>query len=164
MQDTYKILSLLLDYPTDELKANLPNIMPLVVEENHLSQAKQQSMQQFISYAQPLSLPEWQKHYVQLFDFTSHNSLYLFDQVYGDSRERGQAMVDLTEMYAKSGFKPSSNELPDYLPLFLEYLSLLSNKEEVEKLLGEVSHIIQHMKEALQKKEATYYHLLEVLL
>jgi nitrate reductase delta subunit len=89
--------------------------------------------------------------------------LYLFDHVYGDSRERGQAMVDLTEMYNKAGFMPCSDELPDYLPLFLEYLSLLQNEEESLKLLKEVSHILENMHKALQKKETPYSYLLELL-
>ncbi|MFV0521341.1 MAG: nitrate reductase molybdenum cofactor assembly chaperone [Mangrovibacterium sp.] len=164
MQNTYKILSLLLDYPDKELKDNLSNIMQIIDEDNYLNEAQKEGVQEFVNYAQALSLSEWQMQYVQMFDFSSHNNLYLFDHVYGDSRERGQAMVDLTEMYTKSGFEPSSDELPDYLPLFLEYLSLLSDKEGVEKLLSEVSHIINNMKEALEKKNATYYHLLEMLI
>ncbi len=163
MQKTYKILSLLLDYPTEELKHGLSDIMPLLREEAYLNEEQLLYFQEFINYAQELSIANWQMQYVDLFDFSSNNNLYLFDHVYGDSRERGQAMVDLTEMYSRSGFHPSSDELPDYLPLFLEYLSLLKQVEECEKLLGEVTHILQNMKKALDKKETAYFHLLHIL-
>lgn len=163
MQNTYKILSLLLDYPSKDLNSYLSDIMGTVREENFLSEKQYNSLQSFIDYVEPLSLEEWQMQYVQLFDFSTNTNLYLFDHVYGDSRERGQAMVDLTEMYAKSSFIPCSNELPDYLPLFLEYLSLLAQKEETNKLLNEIAHILINMRKALNKKETPYYYLLDIL-
>lgn len=163
MQNTYKILSLLLDYPSNELKNYLQDIMDTVKEEDFLDTKQCQNLQSFLDYVSPLSLEEWQMQYVQLFDFSTNTNLYLFDHVYGDSRERGQAMVDLTEMYARAGFIPCSNELPDYLPLFLEYLSLLTKEEETEKLLNEISHILLNMRKALNKKETPYYHLLDIL-
>lgn len=161
--NTFKIVSLLLDYPNEEVKENLPGIMEVIEEEKYLDAAQCTQLRSFLDYAIPLSLNEWQIEYVQLFDFSSKSNLYLFDHVYGDSRERGQAMVDLTEMYTESGFNPCSNELPDYLPLFLEYLSLLEDTGKSEKLLGEVSHILENMKKALEKRETPYSKLLAVL-
>lgn len=163
MQNTYKILSLLLDYPDEDVKENLSGVMEVVETEAYLNAAQCEKLRSFVDFAEPLTLAEWQMQYVQMFDFSSGSNLYIFDHVYGDSRERGQAMVDLTEMYTKSGFEPSSNELPDFLPLFLEYLSLLTDTEEVEKLLGEISHILSNMKAALEKKETPYLHLLDIL-
>ena len=163
MQNTYKILSLLLDYPDEGVKENLYQFMEVVDEENLLDSEQRVKLAKFIDYASPLTVGAWQMNYVQLFDFSTKTNLYLFDHVYGDSRERGQAMVDLTEMYAKSGFTPCSNELPDYLPLFLEYLSLLSNGDESSKLLKEIAHILENMKKALVKKESPYGGLLEIL-
>jgi nitrate reductase molybdenum cofactor assembly chaperone len=163
MQNTYKILSLLLDYPSNEVKENLTGIMDVIEEEAYLSKSQCRKLQVFLDYAQSLPLAEWQMQYVQLFDFSSNSNLYLFDHVYGDSRERGQAMVDLTEMYTQSGFMPCSNELPDYLPLFLEYLSLLKVAKDSETLLKEVSHVLANMKKALEKKETPYQHLLDIL-
>lgn len=163
MQNTYKIVSLLLDYPNEEVKENLGGMMEVIEEEGCLNESQCAKLRKFLHYAISLSLTQWQQQYVQLFDFSTHSNLYLFDHVYGDSRERGQAMVDLTEMYAKSGFTPCSNELPDYLPLFLEYLSLLTKAEESEKLLQEVSPILGNMKQALDKKETAYAFLLDIL-
>ena len=64
-----------------------------------------------------------QERYVLLFDRTRSLSLHLFEHVYGESRDRGQAMVDLKQLYEQHGLFMSSSELPDYLPLFLEFLS-----------------------------------------
>lgn len=163
MQNTYKILSLLLDYPNEELKENLSDVMDVIEEESYLDESQCKKLRDFLDYAVSLSLAEWQMQYVQMFDFSTNSNLYLFDHVYGDSRERGQAMVDLTEMYAQSGFIPHSNELPDYLPLFLEYISLLKKEEDSEKLLHEVSHVLTSMKKALEKKETPYHYLLDIL-
>lgn len=163
MQNTYKILSLLLDYPNQEVKEGLGSVMDVIYEDRYLDQSQSASLQSFLEYAKAMPLSEWQKEYVQLFDFSTKNNLYLFDHIYGDSRERGQAMVDLTEMYNKSGFTPCSNELPDYLPLFLEYLSLLNNSADSERLLNEVAHIIKNMKKQLEKKDTSYFSLLDIL-
>lgn len=163
MRNIYKIVSLLLDYPSVELHQGVPEIMPLVENEGALNKAQQENLKTFIDYVTPFSLEEWQMQYVQLFDYSPKTNLYLFDHVYGDSRERGQAMVDLNGMYAKSGFDPKTNELPDFLPVFLEYLSLLKDENESEVLLNEVSKVLQNMRRALKKKETPYFHLLDLL-
>ena len=163
MQNSYKIISLLLDYPDEEVKGNLRRFLEIVDEDNLLDDDQRSHLAAFVNYASPLTLSAWQMQYVQLFDFSAKTNLYLFDHVYGDSRERGQAMVDLTEMYVKSGFTPCSNELPDYLPLFLEYLSLLTDEEEACKLLFQIAHILENMKRSLVKKESPYGNLLQIL-
>lgn len=163
MQNSYKIVSLLLDYPDEEVKNNLHRFLEIVDEDNLLDDDQKAELTTFINYASPLTLNEWQMQYVQLFDFSTKTNLYLFDHVYGDSRERGQAMIDLTEMYVKSGFVPCSNELPDYLPLFLEYLSLLTNEEEARQLLQRIAPIVENMKQSLEKRESPYGNLLQIL-
>lgn len=163
MQNSYKIVSLLLDYPDEEVKNNLHRFLEIVDEDNLLDDDQKARLTTFINYASPLTLNEWQMQYVQLFDFSTKTNLYLFDHVYGDSRERGQAMIDLTEMYVKSGFVPCSNELPDYLPLFLEYLSLLTNEEEGRQLLQRIAPIVENMKQSLEKRESPYGNLLQIL-
>ena len=66
-------------------------------------------------------LYDLQERYVLLFDRTRSLSLHLFEHVHGESRDRGQAMVDLLKLYEEGGFTPTATELPDFLPLFLEY-------------------------------------------
>lgn len=163
MQNVYKILSLLLDYPSAELCESVSGIMTLVEEDGTLDKQQQESLKIFIDYVAPFSLAEWQMQYVQYFDYSPKTNLYLFDHVYGDSRERGQAMVDLNEMYNKSGYEPATNELPDFLPVFLEYLSLLEDENESGVLLKEVSHILLNMRRAMKKKKTPYFHLLDIL-
>jgi nitrate reductase delta subunit len=163
MQHTYKILSLLLDYPDREVKVNLPEMMEAVEEERYLSQAQAANLRHFLDYALSIPLTEWQTQYVQLFDLTASSNLYLFDHVYGDSRERGQAMVDLIDMYRKSGFTVRPDELPDYLPLFLEYISLLNSPADAGVLLTEISHVLEQMKQTLEKKNSPYHYLLDIL-
>lgn len=163
MQNLYKILSLLLDYPNAELCEAVTEIMDVVELDDALNVHQQECLRKFIDYAAPKTVAEWQMQYVQLFDYSPKTNLYLFDHVYGDSRERGQAMVDLNAMYNKSGFEPSTNELPDFLPVFLEYLSLLEDPQESGNLLKEVSHILQNMKRAMKKKKTPYFHLFDIL-
>ena len=67
----------------------------------------------------------WQERFVLLFDRSRSLSLNLFEHVHGESRARGQAMVDLRARYLDAGLEPEGNELPDYLPLFLDYCSTL---------------------------------------
>ena len=72
---------------------------------------------------QTLDLYDLQERYVDLFDKTRRHSLHLFEHIHGESRDRGQAMVDLVAHYERGGLDVTANELPDYLPLFLEFLS-----------------------------------------
>jgi len=87
---------------------------------------------------------------VALFDRNRSLSLHLFEHVHGDSRERGQAMVDLLAMYEKHGLQVAARELPDYLPLFLEFLSTLPLKEARE-ILSQPTRIISALKQRLEK-------------
>ena len=114
MQNIYKILSLLLDYPNEDVKENLSGIKAVVEEESVLDKTQCDLLGQFLGPIQSITLSDWQMLYVQQFDFSSSTNLYLFDHVYGDSRERGQAMVDLTEMYNKAGFMPCTCHVQIY--------------------------------------------------
>lgn len=163
MLKTYKILSLLLDYPEETTVAFLPEAAGYTRQENLLYHSLQESLEQFVAAASDLSLGEWQMLYVQQFDSSKSVNLYLFDHVYGDSRERGQAMVDLKEMYARSGLEMSGGELPDFLPLFLEYLSIQTSPVEAAKLLSNVRPILNKIREKLAKEDSFYHHLFAVL-
>ena len=59
-----------------------------------------------------------------MFDYSKSASLYLFEHVHGDSKDRGQAMVDLIDLYKENGLQINQPELPDYLPVFLEFLAI----------------------------------------
>ena len=96
-----------------------------------------------------------QERYVELFDRGRSLSLYLFEHVHGESRDRGQAMIDLKALYEKHGLLSASSELPDFLPLFLEFLSILP-VEEAREQLGQIAHITAMLGERLRKRDAPY--------
>ncbi len=90
-----------------------------------------------------------------LFDRTRSLSLHLFEHVHGESRDRGQAMVDLKALYERHGLSMNSSELPDHLPLFLEFLSAIPEVEAFE-LLGETSHVLEAIRQRLKKRKCAY--------
>ncbi|MAU19203.1 MAG: nitrate reductase molybdenum cofactor assembly chaperone [Martelella sp.] len=96
-----------------------------------------------------------QERYTDLFDRGRALSLLLFEHVHGESRDRGQAMVDLMAMYEADGLEIDAKELPDYLPLFLEFLSTRP-RAEAEDLLGQTAHITEAIGERLKKRESVY--------
>ena len=163
MIKTYKILSALLSYPGDELKEFLPEVKDILQEEALLKEPYIKGINEFVAYYTKSGLIEWQEQYVQLFDFSRSVSLHLFEHVHGDSRDRGQAMVDLADEYAKEGLQMKQGELPDYLPVFLEYLSLL-DKTKAEEMLAEPVHIIAAIHQRLKEKDQPYAYLFEALI
>jgi nitrate reductase delta subunit len=82
-------------------------------------------------------------------------SLHLFEHVYGESRDRGQAMVNLRERYRAAGLDIASNELPDYLPLLLEFLAQCPDTE-ARQLLGEAAHVLRVLQERLASRGSIY--------
>ena len=96
-----------------------------------------------------------QERYLALFDRSRTLSLHLFEHVHGESRDRGQAMADLIALYRGHGFEPTAGELPDFLPLFLEFLSLLPG-HEAQALLAEPAGILQILADRLVTRKSTY--------
>jgi len=123
MMKTFKLLGLLLTYPKDQLQAVVGSFTGVFVEEGILTKRQIKSLQPLMDDYANNDLIELQEEYVNTFDRSRNHSLYLFEHIHGESRDRGAAMVDMKEMYATKGLHISSNELPDYLPVFLEYLS-----------------------------------------
>ena len=98
-----------------------------------------------------------QERYVLLFDRTRSLSLHLFEHVHGESRDRGQAMIDLLSACTRSvGCSCASDELPDFLPLFLEYLVDAAAAQEACELLGQPAHIFAALAERLRKRQSPY--------
>ncbi len=155
MSQTYKILSALLTYPTAELQAAAPEMRP-VLERERLLPAKQiASVGRLIDELSSRDIYDLQERYVLLFDRTRSLSLHLFEHVYGESRDRGAAMVDLAQAYEQHGLMIAANELPDFLPLFLEFLSVLP-PEEAQDWLARTVHIISAFRQRLRKRKSPY--------
>ncbi len=75
--------------------------------------------------------------------------------MHGESRDRGQAMVDLIKLYEDGGYSPTTAELPDFLPLFLEYAATRTPAEAIE-LVGQPGHVFAALKERLVKRKSPY--------
>lgn len=160
---TYKVFSVLLLYPSLELKNNIDSIVDILKNEKLLSFDCINSLHVFLNYIKETNLLDLQENYVSLFDRQKQFSLYLFEHVYGDARERGMAMVDLKNLYSVSNLNiDSSKELPDYMPVFLEYLSLISI-DKSSALLGEVINIVASIGKRLRLYNSLYYTIFDSL-
>ena len=109
-----------------------------------------------------LDLYDLQERYGLLFDRTRTLSLHLFEHVHGESRDRGQAMVDLMQVYDRAGMAIGSRELPDYLPLFLEFLATQPLPEAMD-LLSQPAHILAALAERLRKRKSSYAAVFDAL-
>ncbi|MFI3187232.1 MAG: nitrate reductase molybdenum cofactor assembly chaperone [Methylococcaceae bacterium] len=131
---TLKVLSLLLSYPEAETLLALDEMAAVVERENLLQQDHKNAVLALIDIYRGADLLDVQEAYVALFDRGRFLSLHIFEHVHGESRDRGQAMVNLLQMYEAHGFEMSTHELPDYIPLFLEFLSQQQQEEAVQLL------------------------------
>lgn len=155
MIKTFKALSALLSYPTAELKAALPELLAVLKTEALLSDEQMAGLDVLMTRIADCDLYDLQEQYVLQFDRTRSISLHLFEHVHGEGRERGQAMVDLQQLYERGGLVIDAKELPDYLPLFLEFLSTLP-LNEARHLLREPLHIIAALGERLKRRDSAY--------
>ncbi|SJM90197.1 molybdenum-cofactor-assembly chaperone subunit (delta subunit) of nitrate reductase 1 [Crenothrix polyspora] len=131
---TLKVLSLLLSYPEAETLEALDEMAAVVEQENLLLDHHKKSVLALIDTYRGTDLLDAQEAYVALFDRGRFLSLHIFEHVHGESRDRGQAMVNLLQMYESHGFEMSTHELPDYIPLFLEFLSQQERAEAAQLL------------------------------
>ena len=163
MIKTYKILSLLLSYPNDELQKFLPLVKKELRDESLLQEDRTAEIAKFCKRFAQLDLTNWQGEYVQLFDYSRSVSLHIFEHVKGDSRDRGQAMVNLMEFYKQKGMHLTAKELPDYIPAFLEFLSTLPVVKSAE-LLGETVNIMDKINEALSESKNPYSSIFKAII
>lgn len=160
---TFQALGALLSYPEPDLIAALPEIGQVLDQERLLAREPRQRLDDLFARLASTDLYELQEDYVALFDRGRATSLNLFEHVHGESRERGQAMVELMEMYRAGGLRLASHELPDYLPALLEFASF-QPLGEARDLLGEMAHILREIGNQLAKKGSPYYASLAALL
>jgi nitrate reductase molybdenum cofactor assembly chaperone NarJ/NarW len=155
----YRALAALLDYPSTQVQANLDEVGAAI----HASGFPASSIEPLLAHLRDSDLLDLQEAYVDTFDRGRRVSLNLFEHVHGDSRDRGQAMVDLLQMYRAAGIELDTEQLPDYLPAFLEYLSLLDDSAAREQL-ADIAHILQSIHAALARRNSVYAAVFEVLL
>jgi nitrate reductase delta subunit len=162
MTKTFKVLSVLLSYPDEALQKAAPELVSVLDEEKLLPSESLAALGALIEEVAQADVYDLQERYVELFDRTRSLSLHLFEHVYGESRDRGQAMIDLTSLYEQNGLSFSTSELPDYLPAFIEFLSTRP-LTEARQLLGQPAHILAALAERLEKRDASYAALFRAL-
>jgi nitrate reductase delta subunit len=156
----YKILSLLLQYPSGEALAAVPAIREAVAELP--ASAARSAIERFLVYRGAASTVAAQQDYVRTFDFQKRLSLYLTYYQLGDRRQRGMALLRLKRRYAAAGLPPAGSELPDYLPLVLEFAAL-APAAHGEELLAEFRPAMELLRLALHDAGSPYAHLLDAL-
>lgn len=159
---TFKILGLFLCYPEPELISHLDDLIHIMGDEKLLPGRLMKKVTAFADSLGSGDIYNIQENYVELFDRGRAHCLQLFEHIHGDSRDRGQAMVNLAETYAARGLYVRSGDLPDYLPLFLEYLSLCPVGEAVE-LLGTAINVTSTIGVKLKQRGASYAVIFEAL-
>ena len=158
-----RVLARLLGYPDAELRANLADMRAALHEEKALPPQRLAEIDALIDTLARKEALEIEAAYVELFDRGRATSLHLFEHVHGDSRDRGPAMIDLTKTYEQAGLFLGEGELPDFVPVVLQFTSTLAPRQARE-FLGEMGHIFNAIFAALQKRESPYACVLGALL
>ncbi|MCC5987883.1 MAG: nitrate reductase molybdenum cofactor assembly chaperone [Pararhodobacter sp.] len=158
---TYRALSALLTYPTADLQAAVPAIREALAE-GLLPPAQVTAIEPLLNDLETRDIFDLQERYVLLFDRSRTLSLNLFEHIHGESRDRGGAMVDLLETYRAGGFDLVGPELPDHLPVLLEFLST-QPPEQARAILNDAGHIVLALAERLKRRESNYAPVLSAL-
>ena len=160
---TLRLLSALLGYPDAALRGGLYEMRELLHGECALSDARRAELDALIDALERADPLDAEADYVQLFDSGRATSLHLFEHVHGDSRDRGPAMIDLAQTYEKAGLVLAPGELPDYLPVVLEFVSTQPPRQ-ARAFLGEMAHLFDALFSALQRRNSRYASVLGALL
>lgn len=155
MDRALKAISLVLSYPTRELQHAMPEIGAVLASDTRLTAAARRALRPLMDELSGRDIYDLEEQYVMLFDRSRTLSLNLFEHVHGESRDRGGAMVSLIETYRDGGFEPATTELPDHLPVLLEFLSTRPFAE-VQETLADAAHIFQALSARLDRRESTY--------
>lgn len=157
------VISRLLEYPDAALWQHQQEVFDALASGENLTKANAQQVGVFLRDLTSQDLLDAQANYSELFDRGRATSLLLFEHVHGESRDRGQAMVDLLAQYERHGLQLDSRELPDHLPLYLEYLAQLPLAEAIGGL-QDIAPILALLKARLAQRESHYATLFDALL
>ena len=160
---TLRVLARLLGYPDAELRGHLADLRGALHEENALMPQRLAELDALIDTLARKAPLEAEADYVELFDRGRSTSLHLFEHVHGDSRDRGPAMIDLAQTYEKAGMYLGEGEMPDFLPVVLEFTSTQPPREARE-FLAEMAHIFNAIFSALQQRQSAYASVIGALL
>jgi nitrate reductase molybdenum cofactor assembly chaperone NarJ/NarW len=158
-----RVLAALLAYPDAGLRGDLAEMMVLLAEDGALSHSRRRELEALARWLAGTEPLEAESEYVETFDRGRSTSLHLFEHVHGDSRERGPAMIDLARTYAAAGLMLREGELPDYLPVVLEFASTQPPRE-ARAFLGEIAHLVNAIFAALLARRSRYAAVMGALL
>ncbi|MEX2523847.1 MAG: nitrate reductase molybdenum cofactor assembly chaperone [Gammaproteobacteria bacterium] len=150
-----KAAARLLHYPDGELQEHMEQVLEVLLVRPELNNEDRARLEQYGECRRQSDLFELQAEYVETFDRSKKVSLYLFEHVHGESRDRGPAMVELSNAYKEKGFVIDCRELPDYLPMFLEFCAALP-EAEARVWLEDIGHILQNIHVRLEDRESGY--------
>ncbi|MCI0600328.1 MAG: nitrate reductase molybdenum cofactor assembly chaperone [Beijerinckiaceae bacterium] len=158
-----RALAALLSYPSGELRRALPEIADAISLSPLVAPRERKGLLALTGSLAEGDLLEIEERYVELFDRGRASCLNLFEHLHGDSRDRGTAMIELKRLYESAGFELATRELPDYLPVVLEYLSC-RNLAEARAMLSDCSHILKAIASALMARGSAYTAILQTLI
>lgn len=166
----FRLLAALLDYPSEgfldalrEMAGTDPYaFVESLDEESALSADEYRSIADFITMLLASDAMELQGAYVQCFDLTAEHSLHLTHHLFGEEKTRGPALIDLGEFYRSYGLQADEKELPDYLPVMLEFCSTLSIGE-AWIFLGDVAKVLKVLADNLEKSASPYAPLVRIV-
>jgi nitrate reductase molybdenum cofactor assembly chaperone NarJ/NarW len=152
----YKIASILLQYPDEHVLARLDDVTAALPAIG--SPRVRTSVRHTLTWLETVSATEAAQHYVSTFDHTRRRSLYLTYYRHGDTRGRGMALLALKHAYRCAGHKPPEHELPDFLPLILEFAALVP--QSGTRILIQCQAGLELLRRALYQADSPYGHLI----
>lgn len=158
-----KVIGRLLAYPEPDFLHALPECKTIIREQEVFEPRLVQKLDTFIDQMAAQDILDLQETYVDLFDRSPSLSLHLFEHIHGDSRDRGKALADLADLYSDSGLDINVTETPDYLPLFLEFASMLPRNEAIQHI-SVIGNILIALRDRLKQRGSDYSLVLECLI
>lgn len=155
----FKLFSQLLQYPQEEWVRNREWEKALSI----LDKPIKNRLTNFQDYIRNNPTHQIAENYVQTFDFNNTSTLHITYYQYKDQQERGQALLELKEAYTKAGLFLDPKELPDYLPVLLEFASVV-REEEAKALLLEQLPNIEKLSESLVQMNSPYQHVISAVI
>ncbi|MBP9713070.1 MAG: nitrate reductase molybdenum cofactor assembly chaperone [Sterolibacterium sp.] len=163
----YRIVSSLLEYPDADLRAALPEIRAAVTSADDIGPDERSALAAFLDKLEarvtrePLVLEE---EYVRTFDMVPEHSMHMTHHLIGEDKNRGPALIDLGEYYRSYGFdlNADAKELPDYLPLMLEFISMLE-ADEAKLFLSRWTKVLRQLRVNLEEDGSSYADLIQLV-
>ncbi len=158
----FAVLSKLIDYPDNELMTNLDSVIEYITDSSEIETKEKEILLEFVLWMSSHTSIKLQETYVETFDMVPEHDLHLTHHIFGDDNGRGPALIDLSEHFKHEGLEVNDGEIPDYLPLLLEYASTLDEMKS-RVFLGDAKKIIKLIADNLDKANSPYSELIRII-